>query len=160
MLGRGGIVAVMELFQHPHDPIAVVGLYVAGGKLLHQQGVKLRRGQLFQLPAVAKIGHFAGKLIPVRHRADVQSRAAHQKGDFSPGQNIVDGLIGQPLKVRHGEKLARLHHVDQVMRHAPHFLRGDLAAAQIHAPVDLPGIGGDDLAAEALGHLHAQCALA
>ena len=67
MFGRNRVVAVMELFQHPHDPVAVVGLHVALWTFLHQQGVKLRRGQLFQLPAVAKIGHFAGKLIPIRH---------------------------------------------------------------------------------------------
>ena len=42
--------------------------------------------------------------------------------------------------------------LDLLLRH--------LAGAQIQAPVHLPGVGGDDLPAEALGQLHPQPALA
>ena len=46
----------------------------------------------------------------------------------------------------HGEVLFRVGHVHHVVGHALHLLMGGLGGADVHAAVDLHGVGGDHLA--------------
>ena len=55
---------------------------------------------------------------------------------------------GQSLELRDGGGLRDVELVEQVVRHSLPFCRCDLGGADVHPPIDLHGVGVDDLAAQ------------
>ncbi len=53
------------------------------------------------------------------------------------------------MEVGDAEGLVRIHEIEAVVRHAGPFLGGGLGRADVHAPIHLAGIGGDDLGGDA-----------
>jgi len=47
--------------------------------------------------------------------------------------------------LRDRERFGRVNDVEQVVRHRRPLLAAGLGGADVHAPVDLHGVGGDDL---------------
>ena len=100
------------------------------------------------------------KLHAVQKRIDIQPRTARDDGEHSPIGDIIDSFCRQLAEARDREALARFDKIHQVMGYSLFFILGRLCRCDIHVLVDLHGIGGDDLTAEALGDLHRQGGLA
>ena len=154
------IIAIVQLFQNAHYAVAVLCVHLYIGNFFQQHPIQLGRFQLFQRIAVGEIGFAVAHHIAVGHGCDVQPRAAHDHRQLSARQDILDRPIRQLLKIVHGKEIARAAHIDQMMANAAHFLRRDLAAAQIEAAEHLPGIRGNDFGVVFFRQRHAQRALA
>jgi CheY-like chemotaxis protein len=113
----------------------------------------------FKIGAIFEIGLGIGHHIALGYGGYIEARSAHKERSFAPGNDIVDGFIGQSLEVVHGEEVVGLSHINQMMGNPLHFLGGDLATTQIEAAENLTGIGGDDFTAVVLGELYAQTTL-
>jgi hypothetical protein len=116
------------------------------GQLELQPGAELRLG--------------AGELEPVDHRAGVERGAPHQDRHHATWPAAGDRLARPPLELRHGGRLGDVEHVEEVVRHPPPLLGGQLGGADVHASVELHRVGVDHLAAERLGESEGEIGLA
>ena len=80
-------------------------------------------------------------------------------GERPSASSAVDLGAGQPLVLGDAGGLGDVPDVQQVVRDAAALLGRQLGGADVHAPVELHGVGVDDLAAEALGEGDAQIGL-
>ncbi len=135
--------------DHPAQ-VAVINFGRRLGVNRGQFGVKPLRTQRLsfgrQFSPQSPVRRDAGDAPTLDHGPHPLAGPAHQQGQASPGVNIVDGLVGPLLKFGQGEGVIGRDNIDQVMGHGGLFLRRWLGGADIHALVNLPGIGGDDLA--------------
>ena len=86
-----------------------------------------------------------------RHRArdgvDIQPRAAAEHRAPAAPQYLRNAAVCHFPIPGGGEFLRRIDHAEHVVRYAAHFVGGRAGRKNIHAPVDLHGIGGYYLAA-------------
>ena len=96
----------------------------------------------------------------VERGAHVQARTADDDG--APAAREDGGDVGaRPLLEASDRRLVEdVERVDLVMRDAPTLVRRELGRPDVHAAVELGGVGVDDLAAETLGEVERQVALA
>ena len=127
-------------------------------------GLRIHRLQLppyGQVPFVLRLaaqplpqdGVSAGFLLVldmVHDGLDIQARPTAQHRHPAPPQDIVDLLSCQYRVLGHRKGLLRRPEPDQMMRHLRHLLRSGLCRRNIHSPVDLHTVGGNDLAAQFL----------
>ena len=134
-------------------------LRVHPGQLL-QHGLAPLLGQLrLQLSPQGAVRGEGGEGAPRQQGVDVQPGAPRHNGQLAPGQDVVHTLGGHVHVPGHGEVLPRVGHIQHVVGDAAHFLPGGLGGADVHAPVDLHGVGGDHLAIVKLGQLHRHAGL-
>ena len=74
--------------------------------------------------------------------------------------DLGDGVPGHPLVFGHVRGVPHVPHVEQMMRDALALGDGELGRADVHAPVQLHGVGVDDLAAELTGQPQREIGLA
>ena len=84
----------------------------------------------------------------VQGGADVEPGAAGQDGAFAACVDAGDEFPGLLLEVRDAGFLGHIQDVQEMVWHSPAFGPGDLGGTDVHAAVELHGIGVDDLAVE------------
>ncbi len=107
--------------------------------------------QFLQLPPQVGLRGHARDLPAFHHGPHVLSRAPHQHGQPPPSQDIRDDRIGQFLILAQADGLVGCADVDEMVGDVPPFLGRYLGRADVHAPVHLSGIRGDDLASQFSG---------
>ena len=154
----------LDHLQRPHDPAAVGGQdrrrrgRVAAGQLGVQRGHPDLGELLF--PAGPHLG-VGGREGPfVEQRLDVEHRAADDDRQRTAGRDGLDVGGGGLLVARDGRGLGDVEHVELVVRDAAALGDGELGGADVHAAVQLHGVGVHDLAAEAFGDVERQLRLA
>src|SRR5690606_38589206 len=116
------------------------------------------QGELLLQPG-ADVGVGAGELQVVDGPADVEAGSADQDGPASAGEQRVDPLPGQPLVLGDRGGLRDVPDVQQVVRDALALLGRQLGGSDVHPPVELHGVGVDDLTAEPTGQGNTQIGL-
>ena len=165
VLGQG-LSGGQKHLQGPDDPLFVVGVDAPGGVGVHLGQLGVQGGQALLSGAGLELGPKAavrleGGELPARHEmVDVKPRPPGDDGQLSPGQDAVHNGHGVRHVPGHGVVLLRLRHVDHVVGDAPLLRPGGLGGADVHAAVDLHGVGGHHLPAEAEGQLRGQGGLA
>ena len=146
--------------QGPEDAPLVVGVELFRPLGVHPPELVIegcdalgRRPGLELFPPAAGEG---GKLPSGDQVVDIQPRAPYQDGQPAPGQDVLHTGGGVGYIPGHGVVLGRVRHVQHVVGDPPHLRRGGLGGADVHAAVDLHGVGGDHLAPGEKGQLHAQ----
>src|SRR5512136_1513847 len=96
----------------------------------------------------------------MRHGMDVLPGPADQESQMPAPLYAGDGFGGGLLKYCQAPGVARICHVDQVMRDAPAFFRCRLGGTDVHAAVEEPRIARDDLATQPFSQLDGNLGLA
>ena len=97
---------------------------------------------------------------PLGEALDVEHGATNGDDRLTTRVNVADGDVGELKVAGQAEGIARLDHVDEMMRYRPPGLCGRLGRTDVHAAIDLHGIDGDDLAARPAGDFQPDAALA
>ena len=93
-------------------------------------------------------------------RADVEAGTAHHRRQPPARPDAGDGRERVPAKARRVIALRRIHDVDQVVGQRRALARAGLAGADVHAAIDLAGVGVHHLQAQAGGQAHRHVGLA
>src|SRR6266567_883119 len=113
------------------------GLHAAGG----------------QFGAQGRVCRYFDEAVPLEHRLQVHAGAAYEDRQAPAAPDRGERLEEAALEQEDVELGPRLDDVDQVMGDLA-VLGQVLACADVHPPVDLAGVGGDDLAGQAAGQSH------
>lgn len=159
-VGGEGLAGDLDDFEGPDDPAAVAGqdgparLGVGGG----QPGVQRAGAVLGQLRLQRGpyVGVRAGELQGVDGALHIEPGAADQDGRAAGGEQPVDLGAGQPLVLGDAGGLRDVPDVQQVVRDGSAFGERQLRGADVHAPVELHGVGIDHLAVELLSKEYPQ----
>ena len=100
-------------------------------------------------------GASGGKVRAADQGLQIQPRAAHQNRAAAPAEDILHAGVGLRYEPGHGPALGGIGHAHHVVGDALHLLRSGGGGADGHAPIDLHGVHGHHLAAEAAGQRHA-----
>jgi len=162
--GGKGAAGDLDHLQGTHDAAAVAGQDRVGrGRVERSQpGVQRGRAGPVQLvfEPVADTLVRSGKIKIFQSGPDVQAGAADQHRQAAAGDDVVDHGAGQMLVVGHVGGPGHRPDVEQVMRDALAGGRGLLGGADVHALVELHGVGVHHLAAEGAGQAGAEPGLA
>lgn len=121
------------------------------------QGAAAQRDLFLQ--AGADLGVGAGELHDVQGAADVEAGSADEDGSAALGEQFVDLQAGQPLVVGDVRGVGDVPDVEEVVRDTAALLGRQFGGADVHPPVQLHGVGVDDLAVEMAGQGDAQVGL-
>ena len=116
----------------------------------------LRAGLRFELRPQLRVRRDRRDAPTLNHCLDVLPRAAYQERQPPAGLDVGDGSVRQSLILSQGQHLVGRHDIQQVVRHTGAFCGCDLGRADVHAAVDLAGVGRHDLAAGRLSQIDAQ----
>ena len=154
----------LDDLEGSHDASGVVGLdggrrrRVEVAQPLQQRLGAEASGLLLQPPPDAQVG--GRDLEPVERRTHVEAGAADQQGvPPAPGDRGEVGP-GAGLVCRDAGLLGDVEHVELVVRDAAALAHRQLGRADVHAAVELRGVGADDLAAQHLGEGDGEVGLA
>ena len=148
--------------QGPEGALFVVGVDLGGGLRIRLLQMDAQGGQAFrpdpglELFPQAVVRLEGGELTACHQIIDVESGSPRHNGQSAPGQDIVhdgDGALDVP---GHGIIFFRIGHVQHMMGNALHLFLGGLGGADVHAAVNLHGVGGHHLSPEAPGQSHGQ----
>ena len=92
--------------------------------------------------------------------SDVQPRPTREDGGPPPLQHIGDRRLRALLEIGQGRLVGDVEDIEQVVRDASTLGDGQLVGPDVHASVELHGIGIDDLAIEGLGEIEREIGLA
>ena len=154
----------LDHLERPYQPAAVrrqdspgrIGVHLGQSRVERRRAV---RGQLGLQPGPqGRVG--AGEVELVDDGADVQAGPADEQRHPAAGEHVVDRGPGQPLVLGDAGPLGHVPHVEHVVRYATPLGRRRLRGADVHAPVELHGVGVDDLGAETPGQLDGERGLA
>ena len=165
MLGDGLSRGQIDL-QGTDDPLLIVGVETGGGirvrpgQLVQQGLAPLPPDPLLQLGTEGAVRVKVGEGPPGKQGVDIQSGPSGHDGQTAPGENVVHTAGGHVHIPGHREVFFRLGHIQHMVGHTLHLLMGGLGGADVHAAVDLHGVGGHHLAAPGLGQRHRQLCLA
>ena len=81
---------------------------------------------------------------------NVEAGSSYNNRDPPSGQDIIRCLHGKLAENHDIKGLRWSHDVDQVVGNSHHLVFHDLSRSDVHPPVDLHGIGTDDLPADIL----------
>ena len=82
---------------------------------------------------------------PIQQQLYIQVRATHHDRDDLPPAALRDHSLRPPQPLRRCESLAWPHQIDEMVDDAAPLLDGRLCRANVHAAIDLEGIGRHDL---------------
>jgi hypothetical protein len=102
----------------------------------------------------------AGEAQVVERRPQVEPRPADEHRHDAAREQVVDDLPAQRLVRRRRRGDRHRPDVEQVVRTPPRSCGGSLAGADVHAAVELHGVGVDDLAAHRAGERDPEVGLA
>ncbi len=154
----------LDDLQRPHDAPPVAGQDALGGDRIEfgepgMQGVRADLLDLGLQPGPDR--RFGAREVQVvEHRAHVQAGATDQHGRLAGRQQLVDHTAGQALVDRHRRGLGDLPEVEQVVRDPAALGRCELGRSDVHAPVELHGVGVHHLASEPAGQFDTERGLA
>lgn len=100
------------------------------------------------------VGWDSGERLIVDERLDPESRPAADDGEFAAICDIFDRRSCIAEEMRDIVLFARIGDVEEVMWHERLLFFGYLAGSDIHAAVDLPAVGGNNLAIPFLCYLN------
>ena len=141
----------------PHDAARVAQVHGRGphgrepAQLRHEHGQavrgegRLHRGTHLRVPGQLVDGQ------PTGHGTEIEARAADQQRDGAPLGDPRQRLPGMGREIGHAERHVRIHEIQAVVRDPGPLFGSDLGRADVHASVDLPRVGGDDLGRDAPG---------
>lgn len=89
----------------------------------------------------------------VEEGLNVEGGAADDDGQDVAGAEVIDFGVGEgePLFESEGIGSVRVGDIDEVVGGAGAFAGGGLGGADIHAAIDLKGVGGDEFAGGGVG---------
>ena len=158
-----GPAADLHHLDGPYHPPHIVGVDalrrfgVDRPQPLPQSLVPLPFGQLPQaFPQRLVAGDILTVLHIVNDGLDIKPRPAAQHRHLSPPQNVIDRFSGQVGIVRHRKAPVDGQKADEMVRDCRQLLRGGLCRGDIHPPVNLHTVGGNDLSPHRLGQLYGQ----
>ena len=150
------------MFQRPQHPHLIVGVDGCGGFRVHS----LQRGIHGSWAFCSQLGRqlfpqalrrfFRRKLHAIQKALDIQPRTAHQNGQMAPGGDLRFQPPRQRGEIRHAEHGLRRQDVHPVVGHAAGLFRRHFGGTDVEAPIDLHGVGADDLPRKALCQRDAQ----
>lgn len=161
---REGAAGDLHDLQGAHDAPPVAGqdrprrLGVDGG----QAGVQRSGAPLLQLGLQSgpHLGVGAGEVQGVDRGAHIEARAADEHGAAPGGEQAVDLEPGQALVLGDTGRLRDVPDVQEVVRDAVPLLLGELGGADVHAAVQLHGVGVDHLTVQGPGQGDTEVGLA
>jgi hypothetical protein len=86
----------------------------------------------------------------VNNRSEVETGTASKQDMFASSLDVSDRCIREGLIVGDGEGLGNIYAVYEVMPCCLLFFGGRLGGADVHLPIDLSGIDGDNFGIETL----------
>ena len=89
-----------------------------------------------------------GKRNLIEHGLQIKAGAADQNRHLAARLYLFDGLLCELLEAHCVKILLRLQNIDQMMRHALHLRRRDFCGSDVHVPIHLHGVGGDNFSVE------------
>ena len=96
---------------------------------------------------------------PIEEPLQVERRSTHDERAMAASPHTGKRAIRLAHVARHVEGLSRVCDVEQVVGHATsHLVRG-FGRSDVHAPIDLHGVEGKDLGADAKGDLETDVTL-
>ena len=102
-----------------------------------------------ELGAALRVGLGVDELVALDDRAHVEPAAADEQRRAPAREHVVDAPRRRAAGSRRGRtRSPGIDDVQQVVRHAVHLRRRDLAGAEVEPAVDLPRVSRDDLALE------------
>lgn len=116
-----------------------------GGVDAFEFGAEGGEAQSAELFAQIFVGGGAGEHA-VEEEFDVEVCAADDDGEDVAREAVGDGAGGEGEPVAGGEGVARVDDVDEQVRDAGAFFERGFGGADVHAAVDLVGVGGEDFA--------------
>lgn len=162
-----GLAGLAEDLQGPDGAALVVGVDPGRGRGVHPLEFPAERREAHGPELVAEGGVGVGALEQsFQEGLDVEVGAADEDGGAATRLDVGDGPVGGGEPVGDGEAAGGLGDVDHVVGDAAAVVRGGLGGADVHAPEDLDGVGGDDLggagvaAAEEEGDLNGEVGFA
>ena len=156
-----GLAGLIPHLQRPEDALFVAGVQPCGAvrvdglQLCQQRADALLLQPLLQTLPGHTTGASGGKVRAADQGLQIQPRAAHQNRAAAPAEDILHTDIGLRYEPGHGPALGGIGHPHHVVGDALHLLRSGGGGADGHAPIDLHGVRGHHLAAEAVGQRHA-----
>jgi hypothetical protein len=93
----------------------------------------------------ARLGELPGDVEAVDQRLHVERRPADQQAAAAPSLQVGQDGLGLALEPGDRAVLPRVEHVDQVVGHLGLLGRGRLGRPEVHPPVHLHRVGGDQL---------------
>ena len=94
--------------------------------------------------------------VPLEKGAQVQTGASDEDRKPATRLDLSHQFLRPSHELEGGECLRRVADVEKMMGNSPPFRRGRLARPDIQAPVDLHGIGDDDLGQSTPGYRQGQ----
>ncbi len=91
------------------------------------------------------LGPTTGQRQIVDDRSKIEPGAAHQKSPMVVVAYVTQGRSSGSLELRHGELVADLYQIDEMVRYFISNRHGGFGRSNIHAPVDTHGVDRDDL---------------
>ena len=157
---RGSVLKLGNLYG-PHQPLPIqqVGAVVQSRLRLPQPMDQAVQGECCQLFPQLEVFGDRCQPVAVQNGIKIETGPTHQERQPPPPPDLLIGREKAALELEEIELVSRINDVDEVMRDVT-VLRQVLAGADIHPPVDLAGVCGDDLAVEATGQFHPQAGLA
>ena len=142
-----------------------LGFFSAESQPLRRRGVELiQQGEQRIYPFRLKLFSESARVVLVAHPVaetdivqqgiDIQSRAAHDEGQLSPADDLLNAALGVLHEHRDGVGFVGREEIHQVMRDTALLCLVGLCGRDGHALIDLHGVGGDDLAVKMLGERH------
>ena len=147
----------MIKFQCPDDPFYVIfmDLFCAYRVYFFQHLVQIMTAfflyHLLQFFAIIVFTLCLGKINISCNCLDVKSGSTYQNRNMSICINLRHGFFCHLLKFYNMKFFIRFQYIYQVMGHTIHFAGSDFGRADIHMPIHLHRICGNDLTADCLG---------
>ena len=91
---------------------------------------------------------------PINNRSKVESCTPNEQDPLAPVLDVGNCCVCKGLIVGNGEGLGNVRAVYEVMPCRPLFFRSRFGGANVHLPIDLARIDGDDFGIEALCELN------
>ena len=114
----------------------------------------------FRLQALADRLVRAGKVEFAERGPDVEAGAADEDRDLAALLQVGEHGVDEVLVLRDARGLGDVPDVEQMVRDAPALGLRELGGADVHARIQLHGVGVDDLAVEFQRQVHGQVRLA
>lgn len=147
LVGADGFAGEVEDFEGADGAAFVIGVDALGGVGVDAFEFFAECREAFGAELISECVIGAGAFEEaVEEGFDVEVGAADDDGGFVAGLNIGDGALrfAEPVMDCEGGGIARVAEVEEMVGDALAFGDGRLGGADVHAFIDLKGVGGDE----------------
>ena len=160
-MGRHGLTGFQVDLQSANDTLPVGKMQPCSSigvdllKPLHQHFDPFPIRSVLQLlsPSGGRVG---GKSVSSDQGVHIQTGASGNDGCFAAGDNIIDDGGCHLAVTADGKILIRFCNIDHVVGDVLHLIGCWLCGADVHSPVDLHGIAGNNLTVQFFCHSNSE----